>query len=239
MMPSSHTHHIPLHNRHTPQGMNTPTVFSHPTLRTALHNTACELARMDLNRGTAGNVSVRHPDGFIITPTGLTTEHCSATDMVDLDWEGHTRDTRQPSSEWRFHRDIYQHYPQAGAIIHTHSPFATALACLRKPIPPFHYMIARFGSSTIPCADYARFGTQALSDTILRALESCCACLMANHGMVVYGRNLPHTLGLAQELETLCEQYWRACQLGEPVLLSDEEMAGVMEDFRHYGQGNK
>ena len=143
---------------------------------------------------------------------------------------------RQPSSEWRFHLDIYAAHPNAGAIIHTHSPFATALACQAIAIPAFHYMVARFGGVDVRCADYATFGTQELSDAILRALVDRCGCLMAHHGMVVYGRDLKHALVLAIELETLAEQYWRVLQLGVPKLLSEEEMARVLEKFAHYGQ---
>ena len=143
---------------------------------------------------------------------------------------------RQPSSEWRFHRDIYADHPGAGAIVHTHSPFATALACQQLSIPAFHYMVARFGGADVRCADYATFGTQELSDAILRALIDRCGCLMAHHGMVVYGHDLKHALALAIELETLAEQYWRVLQLGVPKLLSEEEMARVLEKFARYGQ---
>ncbi|MBS1228033.1 MAG: class aldolase/adducin family protein [Proteobacteria bacterium] len=134
------------------------------------------------------------------------------------------------------HRDVYVARREAGAIVHAHSPFATSLACLRRDIPAFHYMIARFGGDTLRCASYATFGTQALSDAALAAMAQRNACLLANHGMLVFGRNLDQALDLAVELEALCEQYWRACQLGEPVLLDAREMATVLEKFAHYGQ---
>ena len=143
---------------------------------------------------------------------------------------------RQPSSEWRFHHDLYLARPEAGAVLHAHSPCATALACLRREIPPFHYMIARFGGDTVRCSDYATFGTQALSDTALAALEERKGCLLANHGMIVCGKDLQQALALAIEFETLCEQYWRVLQLGEPKLLDDAEMARVLEKFAGYGQ---
>ncbi|MGB4766795.1 MAG: class II aldolase/adducin family protein, partial [Rugosibacter sp.] len=143
---------------------------------------------------------------------------------------------RKPSSELRFHRDIYAAFPAAGAIIHAHSPFATALACQQQDIPPFHYMIARFGGMDVRCAEYATFGTQALSDAMLIALQHRSACLMAHHGMVVYGRNLKHALALAVELETLCEQYWRVLQLGTPKLLTAGQMDEVIVKFAGYGQ---
>ena len=189
-----------------------------------------------LNRGTAGNVSVRVEGGFIVTPTGMDCTHAEPADMVFVDMQGASRGARKPSSEWRFHRDIYAARPEAGAIVHTHSPFATSLACLRMEIPAFHYMIARFGGDTVRCADYATFGTQALSDAMLKALQGRSACLMAQHGMTVFGRDLAQALAHAVELEALCEQYWRALQLGQPPLLPAEEMAVVLEKFRTYGQ---
>ena len=194
----------------------------------------------NLNRGTAGNVSTRYQqgkrDGFIISPTGMEYEDCTPDDMVFVDLEGNAHGSRKPSSEWPFHLAIYKHFANAGAIVHAHPPFATSLACLHIEIPPFHYMIARFGGNTVPCANYATFGTQELSDAIVSALKDRCACLMANHGMVVYGDDLDHALKLAVELETLCEQYWRALQIGEPKLLSADEMARVLEKFGGYGQ---
>ncbi|MEW5770602.1 MAG: class II aldolase/adducin family protein [Pseudomonadota bacterium] len=141
----------------------------------------------------------------------------------------------RPSSEWRFHRDIYAAFPQARAVVHAHSPFAVALACLRRDLPPFHYMVAMAGGSDIRCAAYATFGTQALSDAVVTALQDRRACLMANHGLVAWGASLDAALALAVEVEALCGQYLRACQVGEPVLLSAAEMAEVLERFKDYG----
>ncbi len=205
-------------------------------LRDTLLSTARALDAARLNTGTAGNVSVRISSGMLITPSGMPSKSCKADDMVELGFDGKTHGPLAPSSEWRFHLDLYRARPEAGAIVHTHAPFATALACQRLDIPQFHYMIARFGGSSIRCAGYATFGTQALSDEVLRAIENHCACLMANHGMVVFGQDLPHALGLAIEFEALCEQYWRTLQLGPPVLLSDADMAQVVEKFRWYGR---
>jgi len=188
-----------------------------------------------LNVGTSGNASVRCDGGFLITPSGLLPERCSAADMVWMGMDGASAGGLAPSSEWRIHRDIYASVPEAGAVIHAHSPFATALACQRVDVPPFHYMIALFGGDSVRCAPYATFGTEALSRSVLAALAGRSACLLANHGMVTYGRDLAHALAQAIELETLCEQYWRACQPGPPVLLSKEEMAEALERFRHYG----
>jgi L-fuculose-phosphate aldolase len=205
-------------------------------LRQALLDTVCRLSAEALNRGTAGNASVLFSDGFLITPTGLPCEDSKPEDMVPMRLDGTWSGARAPSSEWRFHRDIYARRPEAGAVIHCHSAFATALACQGRDIPSFHYMIARFGGSTLRCAPYATFGTQELSDHALAALEGRCACLLGNHGMLVFGRDLAHTLDLAVELETLCEQYWRTVQLGPPRLLQEAEMETVLAKFASYGQ---
>ena len=213
-------------------------------LRSRLIATARAMRPSGLNRGTAGNVSVRVTDaagdGFLITPTGmpydsLTPEDLPRVAIDDLETPS-TTGRRKPSSEWRFHRDLYATRPEIGAVIHAHSPFAVSLACLRRDIPPFHYMIARFGGDTLRCADYAIFGSNSLSTAALTAMHERKGCLLANHGQLVAARDLDEALALAVELEELCEQYWRACQLGEPVLLSASEMAAVMERFKCYGQ---
>lgn len=200
--------------------------------------TARAMNACGINRGRAGNVSVRCDGGFIITPTGMAYESCAADDMtrVGADGTASADSRRKPSSEWRFHRDIYAARPEADAVVHTHSPFATALACQEQGVPAFHYMVARFGGADVRCADYATFGTQELSDAIIRALDGRCACLMAHHGMVVFGRDADHALDLAVELETLCEQYWRVLQLGAPKLLEADEMMHVLAKFATYGQ---
>ena len=193
-----------------------------------------------INRGSAGNVSARCEGGFLITPTGMSYDACTAADMVTVGLDGTVSaaspSPRKPSSEWRFHRDIYAARPEAGAVVHAHSPFATALACQEQGIPAFHYMVARFGGSDVACAAYATFGTQELSDAIIAALDGRCGCLMAHHGMVVFGRDADHALALAIELETLCEQYWHVLQLGTPKLLSAAEMTRVLAKFASYGQ---
>ena len=189
-----------------------------------------------LNQGTSGNVSARSPEGFLITPSGRDMTGLGTADVVPVAMDGAAPEGLKPSSEWRFHRDIYAAFPEAGAIVHAHSPFAVALACLRRDIPPFHYMVAMAGGTDIRCARYATFGTQALSDGALAALEGRSACLLANHGMLVIGSDLRRALALAVEFESLCAQFWRACQIGTPTLLSDAEMADVLAKFRHYGQ---
>jgi len=205
-------------------------------LKTKVLETAQAMNASGINRGSSGNVSARSGEGFIITPTGMPYERCTPDDMVPVDSDGTPHGDRKPSSEWRFHRDIYQAYPEAGAVVHTHAAFATSLACMEVEIPPFHYMIARFGGDTVRCASYALFGTQELSDAMIAALRDRRACLMAHHGMVIFGRNLEHALALAVELETLCEQYWRVLQMGQPNLIPNDEMVRVLEKFRSYGQ---
>ena len=205
-------------------------------LREQLIVTARAMQPAGLNRGTSGNVSVRCGEGFFITPTGLPYEALIADDIPLMAFDGSHQGSRKPSSEWRFHRDLYASRPEVGAVLHAHSPFAVSLACLRRAIPPFHYMIARFGGDTIRCADYAIFGSPELSTAAMLAMRKRKGCLLANHGLLVAGRDLADAFALAVELEELCEQYWRTCQLGEPVLLSAAEMAAVLEKFQSYGQ---
>ena len=207
-------------------------------LATKVVATARAMNASGINRGSAGNVSARCEGGFIITPTGMAYDACTAADMVRVGADGTASSRRKPSSEWRFHHDIYAARPEAGAVVHTHSPFTTALACQEMDVPAFHYMVARFGGADVRCAAYATFGSQELSDAIISALDGRCACLMAHHGMVVFGRDCDHALALAVELETLCEQYWRTLQLGAPKLLPADEMTRVLAKFATYGQQN-
>lgn len=195
-----------------------------------------KLAAHGLNKGTAGNVSVRAKSGFLITPSGLAAEDMTTDDPVWMDFSGAWQGARQPSSEWRFHRDILHTRPEIGAVIHTHSMFATTMACLHQAIPPFHYMIALAGGDNIRCAPYALFGTQTLSDFALQALQNRKACLLANHGMIALGHDLDQALTIAIEVENLCEQYWRARQIEQPALLTEQEMEQVFEKFKHYGR---
>ena len=204
--------------------------------REKLLETSRQLVARGLNKGTSGNASVRVQDGMLITPTGIEVEAMTPRDMVWMDGEDRVHGERQPSSEWYFHRDILQARPEINAVLHTHSVFATTLACLHQEIPPFHYMIAVTGSDRIRCAPYALFGSQALSEHALAALHDSRACLLANHGMIALGEDLDRTLAVAVEVENLCEMYWRALQLGEPVQLSEREMAEVFERFKGYGK---
>jgi L-fuculose-phosphate aldolase len=205
-------------------------------LREQIIATALEMNARGLNRGKSGNVSARIDNGFLVTPTGLAYESTQPADIVAMTPDGTARGLRLPSSEWRFHRDIYAARHEVGAIVHAHSPFATTLACVGHDIPPFHYMIGVAGGKDIRCAAYATFGTQQLSDHALRALEDRKACLLGNHGMIAVGASMTAALALAVEVEALAEQYWRALQIGTPNLLSEAEMEVVLEKFRSYGQ---
>ena len=203
-------------------------------LRKDIIATALRMNALGINRGKSGNVSARWKDGFLVTPSAQPYEEMRPADIVFIDAKGHCKDKRKPSSEWRFHFDIYRHKDNALAVVHTHSSFATTLACLGMGVPAFHYMVAVAGGNDIRCAPYATFGTQMLSDHAIEALKGRRACLLANHGMIATGDSLKNALALAVEVEALCEQYWRALQIGKPNLLPDEEMAVVVEKFKTY-----
>ena len=210
--------------------------------RENLLNITQKLAQLGLNKGTSGNASVRCDGGFLVTPSGMAVEDMTPSSMVQMRFDGSFElqadsNAKKPSSEWRFHRDILASYPEINAVIHTHSMFATTLACLHKDIPPFHYMIAVAGGDTIRCAPYALFGSQALSDKALVALTDRKACLLANHGMIALGADLDDALAVTVEVENLCEQYWRILQVdANPPLLSEVEMREVFQQFKGYGK---
>jgi len=205
------------------------------TLGQALIDAALLLDAKGVNQGMSGNLSVRCENGYLITPSGMAYDQCTPDDMVWMGFDGAVDGRRKPSSEWRFHHDILASRPEIGAVIHTHSRFATTLACLQRDIPAFHYMIAMAGGNSIRCTPYATFGTQVLSDLALAALQGRKACLLGNHGLIVLGETLQRALALTIEVESLCEMYWRTLQIGQPILLSDAEMAVVQEKFKHYG----
>jgi L-fuculose-phosphate aldolase len=213
---------------------------SEQRVRMAIVATALAMNALGINRGKSGNVSARLVDagfdGFLVTPTGLPYEQTTPDDIVAMTLDGEVHGKRLPSSEWRFHRDIYVARPDANAVVHTHAPFATTLACLHRGIPAFHYMIAVAGGRDVRCAPYATFGTEELSNHALAALDGRRACLLANHGMIAIGSSLEAALALAVEVESLAEMYWRALQIGEPQPLPDTEMDTVLEKFHTYGQ---
>ncbi len=212
--------------------------LSETQLRQQLLACARKMAQAGLNRGTSGNCSVRIADGtgFLVTPSGVPVSELSAERMVKMGFDGNAQSLGKPSSEWRFHRDILVARPEMNAVVHVHSVYATTLACLRRDLPPFHYMIAAAGGNTVRCAGYALFGTQALSDAAVQALWDRKACLLANHGMITLGYDLEAAFDMAVEVESLCEQYLQALQVGEPVLLSEQEMVDVIEQFKGYGR---
>ena len=205
-------------------------------LRRAIIRTARRMNALGINQGRSGNVSARWGAGFLITPTAIDYDRLAPADIVAMEFGGRHRGKRSPSSEWRFHHDILKTRPEAGAVVHAHAPYATTLACLRRAIPAFHYMVAIAGGDSIRCARYATFGTRALSDSVLAALKGRKACLLANHGLVAVGEDLGDALRIAAEVETLAAQYWRALLIGRPKLLSRGEMARVVKKFERYGR---
>lgn len=216
--------------------MQTRAAQSEAALRQAVIDTCLAMNASGLNQGTSGNVSVRWGEGFLITPSGLPYDAMVPAQIVAMDLDCGYRGDYAPSSEWRMHLDIFRARPEAGAVVHAHSPYATALSSLRTEIPAFHYMIAVAGGATLRCADYATFGTQALSDAMLAALAGRSACLLANHGQIAFGPDLTKALWLAGEVEALCRHYAIATSLGDPVILGAEEMAEVQRRFASYGK---
>lgn len=202
------------------------------------------LRRLDalgLNRGSTGNLSVRSPaGGFWITPTGMPPEELAAGDFVKLaDDGGVEQGAWAPSTEWPFHRAVYAARLDLHAVVHMHSPNATALACQRRPLPAFHYMVAVAGGDDVPCTPYHLFGTEALSQAVGAAFRERQACLMANHGLVAGGATLAQAMKVAVEIEALCGIYLQTLASGEPVLLSKAEMAEVIERFKSYGKARR
>jgi L-fuculose-phosphate aldolase len=213
-----------------------PETATRETLSQAVIDTCLAMNTHGINQGNAGNISQRFEDGFLITPSGIAYQRLQPGDIVYVDMDGRFQESLAPSSEWRMHRDIYANHADAGAVLHAHSTFATALSCLRVDIPAFHYMIAVAGGVDIRCADYALFGTQALSDNMLAALTDRRACLLGTHGMICFHDDLDKALWLGVEVETLARQYWHARQAGDPVILSAAQMAEVLEKFKSYGK---
>ena len=189
----------------------------------------------------SGNISLKcienSVEGFLITPSGKKYDTLKEEDIVFVSNDGNYDTNLKPSSEWRFHKDIYLKKPDAKAIVHAHSPHATAVSAHGKDIPAFHYMIALAGGDSIKCAKYATFGTQELSNNIIDALENRKACLMSNHGQVAFGENLESAFELAEELENICHQYINTIKLGDPKILSSSEMDVILEKVKNYKKG--
>lgn len=198
---------------------------------------ACQdMNRRGINQGTSGNISVRVKEGFLLTPSGMAYDEMKAGDIVLMKPDASHVGARKPSSEWRFHHALMAKRPEIGAVVHTHSMFATTLSCLGLEIPAVHYMVAAAGGNNIRCAPYATYGTQETANNAVKALAGRNACLLANHGMIVVGPNLKKAMWLAVEVETLAAQYWRALQIGKPNILSKAEIGRVIDKFKTYGQ---
>ena len=208
-------------------------------VRQEIISTACDFNTSGISVGTSGNVSARHENGFLITPSGLAYNDLKPEDIVLCDLKGKVLSGKLfPSSEWPFHTAIYASRNDVNAIVHVHSPYATGLACTRKPIPAFHYMVAVAGGDSIPCSDYATFGSDELSKNVVDALTDRKACLLANHGMVAVGESIASAYKLVHEVEALAKRYCISLQFGNPVLLDESGMDAIIEKFHRYGKQN-
>jgi L-fuculose-phosphate aldolase len=205
-------------------------------LRQSMVETCRKMNATGINQGTAGNLSVRSGDGFLITPSSLPYDTMQPADIVEMGWDG-TYVGRRPSSEWRFHRDILRARPDIDVVLHCHSSYATSVACHHRTIPAFHYMVGVMGGTTLRCARYATYGTQALSDAAIEALADRKACLLGQHGQISLGKDLDAALWMAVEVETLARMYVQACALGEPPVLPDDEMERVIAQMTRMGYG--
>ena len=211
-------------------------------LKTEVIKYSKKLNVTNLSALRSGNISVRAKEngaeGFYITPSGRKYSSLKPQDIVFVSLKGiYDKKKGKPSSEWRFHQDIYKNKWEAKAIVHAHSPHASAISTHGKSIPPFHYMIALAGGENIRCSEYATFGTHELSMNIVKALKDRKACLMSNHGQVAFGENLSKAFELAQEVENICQQYVIALKMGEPKNLSFAEMKKILEKVKNYKSG--
>jgi len=204
------------------------------SVRQELINTARAMNTLGLNQGMSGNLSSRYDDKMLITPSGMSYDHCRAGDMVLMNMDGGVEGQGRPSSEWQLHLDIYVGRKEAGAVLHAHSPWCTTLACMDREIPAFHYMVAMAGGDSIRCAPYAIFGSRELSCHVQRALHERCACLMSHHGMICFADTPAHALDLAVEVENLARVFCQVLQIGEPSLLDKAQMHKVLLKFADY-----
>jgi L-fuculose-phosphate aldolase len=205
--------------------------------RAAVVEAARRLDALGLNVGTSGNVGRRVEGGLLVTPSGMPVDRIEPDDVVALSADGEAAPgQRVPTSEWRLHAGVLAARPDVTAVVHTHSPEATALACLRRPLPAVHYVVARTGGPAVPCAPYATYGSAALAANVVGALGSGFACLMANHGLLTVGATLDAAVDLAADVEWLAGVHRRALSLGEPVILPDDEIERVAEQLEGYGQ---
>lgn len=205
--------------------------------RAQIIEVALSMSREGLSPGRSGNISTRAEGGMLITPTGIAYDALTEDRIVFVSDNGKTRGgSLKPSSEWQMHLAIYRARSDIGALVHCHSMNATALACVGKPIPAFHYMVAVAGGADIRIAPYVTFGTQELAEAVVAALDDRRAALLAHHGQIACGEDLETALDLAREVETLAGQYLRTLQIGGGPILDETEMARVIEKFRGYGQ---
>jgi len=210
----------------------------HYELRQKMVETCRKMNSSGINQGTAGNLSVRAGDGFLLTPSGLPYDVMTVDDIVDMAFDGTYVGERRPSSEWRFHRDILLKRQDINSVLHCHSTYATVLASHFHSIPAFHYMIGIFGGNTLRCAKYATFGTQQLSEYALEALEGRTACLLGKHGQIALGKDMDRALAMAIEVETIAKMYKEVLTLGKPEILSDEEMQQVRDQMKRMSYGH-
>lgn len=205
-------------------------------IRTEIVEALRSMARLGINKGTAGNISVRAEDGFYISPTGVPYEGMTPGQIVHMNWDGSFEGDMLPSSEWQFHRAILAERTELNAVVHTHSTNATAVSILERPIPAIHYVIAGAGGNNIPCAKYETFGSAELAQSILTAMKGRRACLMAHHGVIAAGATLAKAMSLAVNVEEMATLYLACLPFGEPPTLSDAEMDRVLGKYGTYGQ---
>ena len=186
----------------------------------------------------SGNISIRYKNGFFITPSGKKYSSLRNSNVIFVNLDGTFNKKKGiPSSEWKFHQDIYINRADAKAIVHAHSTNATAVSTHKKRIPAFHYMVAMAGGSDIKCAKYATFGTRTLSKNIILALKNRKACLISNHGQIAFEENISKAFELAEEVENISLQYITSLKLGNPKILSLKEMKKVLSKAKNYKKG--
>jgi L-fuculose-phosphate aldolase len=196
-----------------------------------------KLINAQLTTGTGGNLSIySRAEGLVaIKPSGVDYFEMNPTDVVVIDLGGHVVDgTLKPSSETNFHLSLNKFRSDINAVVHTHQIYATTIACLNWELPAVHYLIGMAGNK-VPLAAYATFGSKELSENILQAIGNFNACLLANHGLVTVGANIASAFATAEEIELVSRLYYQAKCIGDPVVLSDEEMKVVIKKFQTYG----
>ncbi|MDI2091224.1 class II aldolase/adducin family protein [Commensalibacter oyaizuii] len=206
--------------------------------RFAIIEACLEMNRLGINQGTSGNISIRHENYLLITPTSIPYNQLKPESIVRLEMDGTSKGLFKPSSEWRFHLDIMKSRPEVNAVVHTHAIYSTIISILGMEIPAIHYMVGVAGGDNIRCAPYATFGSEALSKNAVEALKGRKACLLEHHGMIAVGANLSKALWLAVEVETLARQYHGILQLGKVRTLPKEEMAKISDQISNYGHAD-